>query len=289
MGWRGVLRSANAASRASARNRQRLDNAERRAYAKVNQVVGRLDQEVERDLERMAKFEGQLAIKPITAGGLRFREPNQWSFKELSDNTGQLKWAIQAHFKPDAAALGEPVEDQGRVYRLKAIAVTQWGFFRAFTVSEGPNTRGRTKLFNKTNPLSNRVLLVADGKAYRALEGQLDAPLVSPEGEIALVAFPLPPQTTELSISFLFKAGIKSIALSLENVAVLSEVLNSQSLVEQLRQAMSEKTMPMYQQASETRAEINRQLERNRGCMGVFAAIGVLVALAIAAGRWIAL
>ena len=124
MGWKGVLRSAAAASRAAERNRNRLANAGHRAREHVDRVVNGLDDEINRDLEQVAKFESQILAKPLTAGGVEYHsDTGQWTFKELADTTGQLKWSLTLEFDSDPVSAVDTIVDGGCRYALRAMAV----------------------------------------------------------------------------------------------------------------------------------------------------------------------
>ena len=268
MGWRGVLRSAAAASRAAERQKNRRDNAAARGHARVDRIIERLDREVERDLERVAAIEARIVAKPLTASGVVYDTlADAWTFKALGDDTGQLKWNLTIRLGSDAIAEYEAITDGTRRYQLVALSATRWAVYAAFRVSVQGGAKKATKLFNKSNPIANRVLLVVNGQTYRAIEGQLDVEVAESSPAVALVAFPLPPPAAAevVSIDFLFKTGLARIGLPGCKPEVFTEAAKQPSLVDAVREQFAEHTAPVYEQANQVREELTKSTASSRG------------------------
>lgn len=283
MGWRGALRSINAASRAAERDRQRRANAARRLHNSVDRVVQSLDSEVERDLARIEAAEERIRAKPLSGSGVSFDPQTQrWIFKEISDRTGQIKWNLRAEFTSDTVQGESAAQDAGRTYELIGLCATRWAVFAAFRIIANANPGRPTKLFNKTNPANNKVVLLVNGVAFRAVEGQLDIDTPSAGDTVALAAFPLPSGPAgDVSIEFLFKSNAQRIRLNCQNVAMFTEASNGPSLLDQFRSKLTAHTTPMKEQATATKAEIDRKLI-SRGSAGVLLIVIVIVLVIVA-------
>jgi hypothetical protein len=277
MGWRGVLRSMAAASRAAERDRQRREQAVQRAHDQVDKTVDRFDQEVERDVAKIAAIEQKVLAKPLTASGIAYNpETQRWSFKEIVDNTGQLTWKLALEFSSDQVVADKAVADGPRAYELIAFAATRWASYAAFRVSisaVGPATR----LFNKTNPANNRVFLTSTGTSHRAIEGQLDVDVPIPGSTIALVAFPpFKSAAVDLSIDFLLKGGTARMQLSAPSQTLFSHAAATPSLVERFRTKMSERVDDVHGQARNTKAKIEKLRNSGSGCLVVLLIVAVV-------------
>ncbi len=282
MGWRGVLRSAIAASRATERDRQRRTNAASRAHDRIDRIVDSLETETERDLDKLRRLEEKIHAKPISASGIQYDpETRRWAFKQLGDNTGQLKWTLNLALTSDAISADSPIIDAGRTYELLAASATRWAVFAAFKVSTNIANGRATKLFNKTNPLANKVLLTSNGVSHRALEGQLDLELPIPGNGIAIIAFPLPDQQiTTLTIDFLFKSGSARMTLKVESQTIFTEAAKTASLLEMTRSKISTHTDPIRENARNAKLDIDGSHSSNTGWLWLIVLIGFIVFIA---------
>lgn len=278
MGWRGVLRSAVAASRAADRDSQRRARAVQRGHDRIDRLMDGLDTEVERDLERLRKFEEKIYIKPLSASGISYDPRTRgWAFKPLRDDTGKLKWSLDLELQSEGTPSSGSATEAGRTFEVIEVTATRWAVFVACRISTAFDGGKCTKLFNKTNPSANRLTLVSGGVRYRALEGQLDMDIPIPGEDIALVAFPLPKVCgDDLAIEFLFKSGASRIPVAVASRAAFSDAANMPSLVDRMREQLTAHTNPLRQHASRTKEEIAQAASSGGGAMALIIVLGVV-------------
>lgn len=282
MGWRGVLRSAVAASRAAERDRQRVERAVERGHDQLDRIVGRLDGEIERDIAKVEAFEERIRAKPLSRGGLECdAAASHWSFKEMADTTGQLKWKVRLEFDSDIIAANRSITNGDRTYELVGFAATKWGAFAAFRVTTNPSGSRRTKLFSQANATNNKVFLMSNGTAYRAIEGQLDIEVPANSSATALVAFPLPAeQGLDLAIDFVMKSGMDRMQLTPEKASMIADAAQSEGVADGFRKKLSEHTDPLHENAADAEAELDRR-SSDSGWLA-FGAIIIIVLIIIA-------
>lgn len=278
MGWRGTLRSAVAVSRAIERDRQRRESAARRSHLQVDRLVGQLNLEIERSLERIQRFEKRIYAHPLTASGVQYDpDTRRWRFTAIPDSAGHLNWKVKIEFTSDAMHVDRSVTDDGRTYELIDVSVTKWAIFAAFRISV-TSLGSATKLFSKTAPANNKVFLVSGGTTYRALEGQLDLEVPIPGSMVGLVAFRLPQQQgSELTVDFVFKSGDAQMKVVLGQPTLFADAARSPSLVDMFRHQLEEQTNSVYQKAAEAKTRIDRAGESNLGWLLIVAIIVVLL------------
>lgn len=289
MGWRGVLRSVAAASRAADRERQRGDRALQRGHDQIDRVVGKLDAEVERDLQKLQRFEEKLRAQPLSASGLRYESDGQWVAKQLRDDTGMITWKMDLGIKSDGFSGGGAVADANRTYELVALAATRWGVLTAFRVSVAAVgvPQRPTKLFKRADPGTNRLVLVCNGVLYRALEGQLDRDVPAGASEFALVAFPLPKDASaDLSIQFLFKGGGQTLGVRLNDARLFEQAMAEPSVLDQMRSKLAEHTTPLFSKAASVKAELRSRANSgaSSGWFWLLVLIGLLAVIGALSG-----
>lgn len=157
MGWKGTLRSMNAASNRAARESEKRENATRRVHAKINKnEQGVIDKA--RTLEERAHRD------PIKAFHLRYIPSQGFSSQPFEVNTDFINGSItiladnsrdDATFRPSRAKT-----KQGAVTPLDML-VTQWGTIVAISVENFDDSfRLRTPWFKKSDPPGSAVFLL---------------------------------------------------------------------------------------------------------------------------------
>jgi hypothetical protein len=283
MGWKGVLRSAVAASRAAERERNRRNHALQRGVEKIDRIVDQLETEIDRDLSKVQKIEARIIERPISASGVRFdHQERRWHFKEIRDDTGTVNWGLTIEFgRSEASAIGL-VEDGGRTYEFVALAATRWAVFVAFRITT-TSTEKSTKLFNKRDSSANRVMLKNNGVFYRALEGQLDIELPIPGSAIGLAAFPVPTEmASDVSFEFLLKRRSASIPLQISEIDLFTRAAQSPSLAAQVQEKFAAQTAPLKAQALETKAALDRK--KSSGGSGLVLIVIIILVVMMIAG-----
>jgi hypothetical protein len=284
MGWRAFLRSARAAERAAARNRQRRINAVHKGHQAVDRVLAQLDAQIERDLRKIGELEHKIREKPLTASGITYDATTaSFSLRVLRNESGKLAWTAQPQIPRQPLRCSGPVDDAQRSYSLKAIAATRWAVFAAIEISRVEAGGKSTKLFTKSDPSKNRVFFCCGDKRYQAIQGELDVPLFGPEPVVALVAFPLPTGLAQkTNIDFMFESAPARVAVAFETPTVFQEAAQGRSLVEIVRTELMAQTQDVRRQGEEAKGNMQKPLASNSGCAAVIVAIlGSVVAWGI--------
>lgn len=286
MGWKGVLRSMAAADRRQRRATEKQLTALNRVGRKVDRIVDQLDDELARDLEKVARTEARIAEKPITTGGLTFAsEEKRWSFKTLSDQTGDFTWTIRPSFTSDDVVVDSVAIGNGsRKMTALSFAATKWAIFVAFKLEEEDGEKRPKKLINKTDPNKSLVYLRTESGLLPGFDGDVDRQVGS---GIGIIAFGLPEPGevgTELTIEFHTTKPPATLSISSEDLhAIVEKARNGKSLVELAREAFEKKTAPVRQEARNQKAEIADSIAKaqNGGCgaMLAFVVIDSLIAV----------
>lgn len=277
MGWRGVTRSLIAASRAAERENARRANAINRARRNVDKVSDRLDSEIHRDLEKIGLLDIKMAEKPISFGEIAFRpETNDCYSRQFADNKGAIKWSFALKFTPEVAVSGV-VEDGCRTYELTAAVLTRWGIVLAFKISLSGSGRS-TKLLSKSNPANNKIFLIADGIAYRAIDGDLDMQLPPGTSNHGVVAFPLPPgEPSDLAVEFVLRGGSSRLQIPAFPDAAFDKARNEPSLVDMVKSEFEKATASTRAEVASAHAELDEKASTGGGWWWVAILVGVIV------------
>lgn len=241
-------------------------NAASRLHGQVDRIVNKLDSEMERDLNKVAQLEEKIFAKPVSFGEAKYDpKSDMWKFRTLVNDTGQLKWKLDVSFRSDATTSGAIVNDGKRTYELIAIAITRWGVLLAFQISDDGQSKS-TKLFNKTDPLKNKVFTNIGDKAFQAIDGNLDLELSSATPATGVAAFPLfVNSNSEMFIEFNFKSGPKRLKLPLMSESAFTSARNNPSLTDMLRSKFAERTHQVRSEADRTKAQIEESLKPGNG------------------------
>ena len=277
MGWRGVTRSLIAASRAAERNRTRHSNAVHRASNTIDKASSRLESEIAREIERVLQLETKMVAKPITFGELTYSPvTNDWSSKRFADNTGAIKWSFALKFSVDAAIHGT-LDNGGQVYELMAMAATKYGVLLAFKITGAADGRP-TKLLNKTSPAANKVFLIADGAAHRAIDGDVSSQVPIGSSLIATIAFPLPPgEPADLSFEFALKAGPYRFKVPHLPPDTFLTARNGPSLVDTLKTELNNATADARTNLDSARSSLQRKSGSGAFWLLVLILVGLVV------------
>src|SRR5262249_29260952 len=153
MGWRGFLRSLNAADRARKRQNVRVSNAVNRGQHAIDRILAELDAEIERHVQKVSNLEHKIKEKPVTASGITFDSSSGvWAFKPLRNESGKLTWTATIEVRSNKFRCSGPVDDGNRRYTLVAVAATKWAVFAAMEVKQISSSGKPTKLFTKSTP-----------------------------------------------------------------------------------------------------------------------------------------
>lgn len=277
MGWRGVTRSLIAASRAAERENARRTNAINRARQNIGRISDRLDSEIRRDLEKVGLLDIKMAEKPITFGEIAFRpDTNDCYSRRFADNKGAIKWSFALKFTPEVAVSGV-VEDGCRIYELMAAMLTRWGVVLAFRISVRGSGRS-TKLLSKSNPANNKIFLIADGVAYRAIDGDLDTQLPPGTSSHGVVAFPLPPgEPLDLAVDLVLRGGSSRLQIPAFPDAAFDKARNEPSLVDMVKSEFEKATASTRADVASAHAELDEKASAGGGWWWVIVLLGVIV------------
>lgn len=184
---------------------------------------------------------------------------------------------MKLEFASDAVAADRSIVNGNRTYQFVGFAATKWGAFAAFRVSASLSGDRSVKLFSQANPVNNKVFLVSNGTTYRAVEGQLDIDVPDGSSATALVAFPLPAdQAPDLAIEFVMKSRTDRMRLIAEKTSMITDAHQSEGVADGFRKKLSEHTDPLYRDAADTKAELDRR-RSDSGWLGLGAILLILV------------
>ncbi len=275
MGWKGALRSISAANNRAKRAQERAARTREKASTQIDRIEDRLEVELARDRARVEQFEAKTTARPITAGGLTYDpKADRWAFKQISDDTGAMRWTLNVALSSDRATWSKPIVLGALSLAPCAIAVSAYGVFVAFKC-EVSGSNKRPKLLFRSEPTRNRLYLTVGDVNYRAIEGTIDSPDIDGVG---VVAFPLPSSDSltgevrlltddgTLSTEVSLQTGWRTLASAEDSLAKLFEKHADAALAETRRQI------------ADTRQKIS---QRSSGC-AIFVGALMLGATAVA-------
>ena len=160
MGWRGFVRSVNASSRRAAIASERRSRALARAHSKADNVLARLDAEIEREIQKVGAWEEKVSGSPIKALKLSYERGGGWSTEPLKDRTGLVTYTLT--FEPASldGALFDTISadlDGGIVLTPLAAAVCSQFTAVAFWAALGGDAAKNIRLFQKASPETSRI------------------------------------------------------------------------------------------------------------------------------------
>lgn len=193
MGFKGFMRSARAAGRRAALAQERQSRAFSRASEKIAGFKARLDTEVEKEIERVGKWEEKIGESPLKALKLSYARGAGWETKPFSDQTGIIKYTLEVKPTTIDDAMFDPASvDLGNGVQLTPMAVA---FTRNFTAvalwaAVGGDAAKTLKLVNKASPDASRIALAdADGETYLPTDSSLDGRIFGGTGKMGVVTF----------------------------------------------------------------------------------------------------
>lgn len=281
MGWRGVTRSLIAASRAADRAREKRARIVHRAQDKLEKDSDRMESEIRRELGRVSELEQKLRARPISYGQLEYNpKDGTWTSRQFGDNTGQVTWSFRVKLPTDSYGDGL-ITEKGRDYELISIAVTRWFVLMAFRVTDAHSGRA-TKLLNKTNPGNNKVFLVADGVAIRAIDGNLDIDVPTGASFVAAVAFPTPSGAPQnISVEFMLKEGPARIEYLRIPVSAFDIARTQESLLLAVEKKINEAMQKTRSTIASCKEELAGMETQSTDYSWILWVVGIIVVLAI--------
>lgn len=191
MGWKGTMRSISAAGNRAARASERHSRAVSRIQSKAGSVLAALDSEVEKELQRIEKFEEKVSAHPVKALQLWY-ENGAWSTAPFKEQTGRITYSVQykvpsqdVSFTPGAVEIG------GVTITPRAISASQYFTAIAFDASPAAGEGGRVlKLVYPNKPEASRVAIASPtGEIFNPLDTNLDGRLFPGTTRAGIVTF----------------------------------------------------------------------------------------------------
>lgn len=193
MGWRGTLRSINAAANRAERAARRRE----RALQKTERIADRHLSKMEKSLEAIRKkveaFETRLTDAPVSKGGVTFSKDGRWSGTPFQAEVGSVSTGFEVRFGADAVSF-DPVQVafDGFSILMKSCCICSYGTFLAVEI-EAETSKSNFKVITKATPEKSRIAIIgASGNLYWAFDGSVNGKLLKgtkKQGVVALEPF----------------------------------------------------------------------------------------------------
>jgi hypothetical protein len=282
MGWKGTLRSVNAAS-----NRAQRESAKNERS--LNRDLGKVDREIEQVRRKCQSLEVKLEKDIVKALGIRYTANSGFTSTPFQIQTSLFSGSIDLlcsekdysddfHFQPEGYEL-ESVH-------LEAldILVTQWATLVAFRIQhKEQDFHLRLNWVKKSDPSDSKVYLLdpVNSEYYYPISTDLKGEVLSGHPRAGIIAFePFRHPTTSVQIYFSDVQLLPKIKLDpfcFESTkdekfqSGIQEIINKPSLTNQI-----EKTL----QEQENKLKTQIQAAHSSGCL-IFFILGAGITLAI--------
>ncbi len=190
MGWKGTLRSLQAASNRAQRERERADRARHRALTKV-------DKNVEQVMAKARSLEAKLERDPIKALSLSYTEESGFDSEPFSIETELISASISltshdADSSRDSSFRPTSYNTISSFVQPLNILITRWGTIVAFKVSnDDAKFQMRVSWVKKSDPRSSKILLLDEehSEYYYPFASSISGQIVPGHPRIGLIAF----------------------------------------------------------------------------------------------------
>lgn len=291
MGWRGTLRSINAAGRQAQRATDRRNRAVSKLHAKASSVLTGLDAEIEKEIQRIEKYEEKIASHPTKTLQLRHEVGQGWKTAPFKEQTGVVTYEVR-YTPPSQDVTFEPASiDVGGIQITPlAISVSQYFTAVAFEARADPDEGGRVlKLTFPNKPESSRIALAnPEGEVFNPLDTSLDGRVFAGTTRTGSVTFePFgeghdffeilvegPPRKRGGEGETL-RIRVSAATMKDEMTASIAQPSILEQMTEQLR-GRQKKTQ------DEIGSKLAEASKSSSGCLVVIAAIGLAIGAAVA-------
>lgn len=293
MGWKGTLRSMNAASRRTRLAAERRSRAVSQIQSRATTTLAALSREIEKEIDRIEKYEEKVSTQPSKTLGLEHDAQTGWTTTPFKEQTGKLTYTVKytppsitdAVFEPQAVDIG------GVQISPRALSVSQYFTAIAFDATASADGGGRIlKLTFPKNPESSRIALASPtGDVFTPLDTNLDGRLFAGTKRTGVVAFEPFSEGTDYFEIFL-EASVTKKSASPDTIRIrvtaptlrsdIAKCLEQPSILEQMTQKFRATENEFKTEVTNAATAATKQA--SRGCLVVVAASLGIFALALA-------
>jgi hypothetical protein len=277
-----------AAARRSQRVQDRRERLVSKAHQRAGSVVARLDAEVEREIERVNKWEQKLTADPIKTLKLAY-EFGVWSSKPLEDKTGAVQYSLGYTVESVPSVSFEPafVVVGGNTLTPLAVAISQYFTAVAFDAVPPAQGGGRLlKLVSQAKPENSQIAIAApDGDTFLPTDTSLDGRLFAGARRTGIVAFEAFPDAVDhFDVVFAPPKGGEPTTIRVTALTMRGEIekeLSAPGVADSFAQGLRE-------QQTAKKAEVDAVLAKTKGGCLVLIATGsglLGIAMTLAAMR----
>ena len=255
MGWRGFVRSVNASANRQRRASERRGRAIDKLHKKRDGVIEKIDSEVEREIEKVTKWEQKIEANPVKGLSLSYdNNTHEWSTEPLEDNVGIITYTFQPKYTTIPAVNFDPPTFTFKDVVITPLALIVSQYFTAIAFEADATSKdkdGILKFANLSAPENSSIAIMAsNGDTFLPTGTSLDGRLFPGSRKVGVLtfeAFDKGVDCFELLIVRKDEDEPLRIKVSASNLStVIAEELNARSLldtfVEQVRKKQSEAT-----------------------------------------------
>ena len=282
MGWRGTLRSINAANNRAARHRERLDRASARAHAGIDKLEGAINLEVAKEVAKLKALEESFKRAPITKTGITFDPAaGKFKLKTIKDEKGHLHYSIDLALSPtNHLPEARQFKVDGHLLTIEAVAFAPYATYAAIKVERAPGQiQEKRKFIFKQSPAKSLVRIESESQVYLPVEGTIDAPVMGPPyiGIVAFAPFAIP--VDAFAITFYIDG--QAVPVQFEGVHdEVDEEINAVSIADQFAGGIEPEIQKSKSLAATSRAQVdeivNPPAQSSSGCLVLI--LGVVIA-----------
>ena len=192
MGWKGTLRSMNAASRRAQQASGRRARTLSKLDGMLSTTLSKLATEVQKEIDRIERYEEKICDGPVKTLELSHEPGVGWTTAPFKEQTGQLTYTVS--YKPpsqDVSFDPQQLDLDSIVLTPCFVGVSQYFTAIAFEAATAAQEGGRIlKLTFPNKPESSRIALASpDGEIFNPLDTSLDGRLFAGTKRRGVVTF----------------------------------------------------------------------------------------------------
>ncbi len=298
MGWKGTLRSMNAAARRAEQANARADRAKQRELASLEKGYNSAIQDIERAAtslhKQISNFFASATDRPIKTLDINFSSDRGFSVESTSLSAGDL--SLRVGFDIDSSSPGKSFTPNGFTgdgwtTQAHDALFSPFGIFISLSISNHSNDYIiRPKLFNKTNRDSSRLYIIVDGTDEYLYPIECTLPAEVPPGRTAtgVAAFALPSTPDQLDSFSIYLSNVKleqtrskveNIAFHWSGVPIRGTAASGKSTAFLEQDAHRIVDQWSQQNINSMRDQFNKALQRSKGCLLFILPAGILLAI----------
>lgn len=292
MGWKGTLRSVNAAANKAARETQATQRAQERAR---NQFLSRVEKSSEAITKKASAFDAALSRDLIKALSLRYDPESGITSQPFEISTPAFEGAISVTSSSGDDTAFEPASFETGTATVTPLALllTQWASVIAFRVAHSQDDyRLKLNWLKKSDPQSSSVyLLDADNSEYYyPVSTDLRGEVLPGHPRVGLIAFePFRRPTQHVQVHF---SSVKLSSKRGDSNSFHFDVLGD-DLGGQIQAANEQPTVPetvekLLAEEQEKAAQLVAESNKS-GCAGVLLALFTIALMSAALLQFVSL